>query len=279
MVEHNTELDKEGKKYLPEGVALSVDRLFDAENIVDDINEWKDNTNRSDLRHFDTTDAQEPKPKDIVRKLTGRTSGEQVLESEPDRLVSKGVAGDKLARYKKKINNFDTFKQAVEKAWNSDHSLKNLWNEVKGSKDEVFMAMYNTDTVQKWVKENNFEDMMSYLMQRFNIERLRAERVYNRLPIKRKDSLLKRVISSQGKVKVVQKKVVKKPEIRRIRQVSWKGTTYRRSKPVKFTDNQIEFLSRRQNRPLARVHEEYVSRFDFRTELSLRNKLYRLRRS
>lgn len=278
MVEHNTELDEEGKKYLPEGMPLSVDRLFDANKITDDINEWKDKTNRMDLRHFDTIDAQEPKPKDIVKGITGRTSGEQVLESEPDRLVSKGVAGERLAKYKEKIINFETFKKAIESAWASDPSLKNLWEEVKGSKDDVFMSMYNENIIQKWLADNNKDSMISYLMKRYNVEKGRAERLYTRLPVKRKKTLLNLIISKQGKVKVVKKKVPKMPKTIRIRQVSRGGTTYLRSKPSRFTELQIDFLLRRQNRPLARIHEEYNSRFpNYRTESSLRNKLYRSR--
>jgi len=276
-VQHNTELDKEAKKYLPEGMALSVDRLFDAEKITDDINEWKTKTNRMDLRHFDTKDAQEPKVKDIVKRLTGRTSGEQVLESEPDRLVGEGVAGRVLSQYKKSIVNFESFKKAVELAWKRDASLKNLWGEVKGSKDEVFMEMFKSKVVQDWLKDNNYGGIIKSLMKKFNIEQKRAERLYARLPPKKQQSLLNRVIEGK-KPKVVKAVAVKKPKVVRITQVSKAGTQYTRVKPQRWTTNELRFILSRRNRPVERVLEEYNSFFpENRTISSLRNKIYRAR--
>lgn len=276
-VQHDSDLEREAKKYLPEGMALSVDRFKDAEIIHDDINKWKNNTNRSDLRHFDTKDAREPKVKDIVKRLTGKTSGEQILQSEPDRLVGQGRAGDLLNQYKKGIVNFESFKKAIELAWKKDASLKNLWKEVKGSKDDVFKEMFNTTVVQQWLKDNNYGDIVSSLMKKFNIGQKRAERLYARLPPKKQQSLLNRVIEGK-KPRLVKAVAVKKPKIVKITQVSKAGTSYSRVKPQRWTTNELRFILSRRNRPVERVLEEYNSFFpENRTISSLRNKIYRSR--
>lgn len=283
MVRHNTAFDRMGKRYLPEGHALDIDRAFTSETVVTDINEWKDRTNKVDLKNYDTKDAQEPSVKEVLKKETGMTSGDEAMIEEPERFLNSGTRTRELIEgIKDKIVNFESFKKYMEEAFRGDDSLRYLvgkGNRGGNPSDDGFKAIFNTKEVQKWLKENTGDIGVRYLMKRYNIEHGRATNVWNRM----NDNQRSNVLSRASGIRIVKSKITKEPVVRKqtipkIKQTSRRGTSYERAKPTRWTQNEIRFIASRRRMPLPRILEEYNSFFRNkpRTISSIRNKIYRL---
>jgi len=260
MVEHNTTLDRLGKKWLPEGHALDVDRGFKAEDVVTDINKWKTKTDRLDLKGFDTPSAKEPTSRQVRRKLSGRTSGDDAMVEEPDRFVRQGTVTRQLIdRVKHKIYNFESFKKWVSESYKNDDGLWNLIE--KGDPTEGgFQALFNTPYIQSLIKQNASALGISFIKKKHHVEQKRAERIWYSLSPQTREKAVRVALRQRygtTELKILQRKV----SIPRIRQRAGSGTTYYRVKPVKWTSNQVRFVSSRRGLSSERVLEEYNSFF------------------
>ncbi len=276
--------DEIKSQWFPEGDALDSDRSKDAKKQfsykdVEEFDKWKKDHSRSDLKGFDDKASKEPSTKDILKKISGGRSGEDVLQNEADRFSDPtSEAGRFLRKYKDKIYNFESFKQAVKQAWDKDgESIKNLYENIrKKNLDEVLTPLFNTKEVQKWLMENNESNIIQKIQKKYKVEPRRARIIYERLSPQSKERLLKAVSQAQPKIRMVEQKPAQKPQMALIRQVSKAGTRYTRVKPMRWTENQILFLQARRGLPLERVLETYNQTFqNNRTLSSLRNKLYR----
>jgi len=273
---HNTERERKAMQYLPEGHNLDVDRSYTAQTVVTDINEWKNKTNRVDLRGFDTKDAKEPSPRKLIKKL-----GIGYVESESDRFMRDNQESKRLLeRYKTRIVDFQTFKKAVKEAWSKDMSLRNLLEEMK---EKDYEALFNTGEMQSWIKENVEVTGIQLLMRRMNVGEGRATRVWSKLPQSSKLKILK-----QGRLKPIGKrskdvlsttKGIQREAQRLIEQRARGGSLYSRTRPQRWSELQSRYIINNENLPLTRLLERYNQLFpqSRRTISSLRNKRYRLR--
>jgi hypothetical protein len=283
--------DEIKEKWFPEGHSLDTDRGREAQEVftekeVKKFEAWKKDHAHSDLKGFDTPDAKELTPRQVVKKITGRRSGEDAILDEPSRFTDpKTGAGADISKYSKQIRDFNSFKQVVKQAWGQKHgdSIKNLYDDIsKGNLDEVLKTLYLTKQVQSWLNENRKPDMIKAIMQRFGVEQQRAIRVFDRLSPSAKEKLLTRVIKSKEPrlVREPKKGISKRINIPMIRQVSSKGKQYSRAKPKRWTDMQTRFLKNNRSLPLDNLIERYNMVFakERRTISSLKNKIYRLKR-
>jgi len=277
--------DEIKKNVFPEGGALATDRGIDAKkqfNISDvkAYEEWRKDHSKSDLKGYDDRASKEPSAREIAKKISGGKSGEDVLFDEADRFSDPtSEAGRLLRKYKNNIYDFETFKQVVKQAWDvPGESIKNLYDNIsKKNLDAVLKPLFDTKQVQKWLKDNNMSEMIARIRKRYKVEPERARKIYERLTPSGKERLLKIVSGKPIRIKEAPVKAPKKRVYGRIKQVSASGKSYFRSKPRKFTDNQILFLKARRGLPIARILETYNREFkEDRTKSSLQNKLYRL---
>lgn len=279
--------EKIKKKWFPESHALDTDRGILAKDVysyktVEQFNKWKKDPSRSDLRGFDTPDVKESSIREVLKKISGRASGEDVLLSEPERFTDLSTeAGRMLLKYKDHITNFDSFKKAVEMAWSKDgDSIKNLYDSItKGRLDSVLKPMFESSTIQGWLKHNRRGDMVNYIMKKYRVSQKRATRVFDKLTPRGKDRILKVINSKQPKINIVKIKQAKKPRIVQIRQLSKSGTIYKRTKPSRWDKNQIKFIESNKYKSLDMLLKDYNNFFkkNNRTISSLRNKIYRMR--
>jgi len=285
-IEHSTEIDDIGKQYIPESARLATDRgkSVKKKNLVDDPKEWvRRGTNRTDLRGFDTKSAKERSKKSVIKELKGirtaTTSGEDALIEEPDRFLK--YFPQQLSKQEmEKIVDFKTFKDAIRKVFGKDKSLANLFEDI-GGKDTGYMEVFNTDTVQQWVRENTDSLMVEYLMQKNNIERGRASDVWRNLTPVQKNKVISKFMSTK-KVRV--RTSTKIPtlvdgKVKLISQRSASGRTYQRRKPMQWTDMQETFIKNNKQKGWIWVEEFYNKIFpQSRTLSSMRNKFYRLKK-
>lgn len=197
MAKHNTQLDSEAKKYLPEGHALDVDRRFNAKTVTTSLEEYKKDTANKDLAGFDSRKQKEPSIKEIKKKITGENSGDDVLLNEPERLLKSGqLTRNLIEKDKDKIYDFNSFIDVVKKSWGSDGSLGVLLDNTR--KNESFKNMFNQPLIQSWINENTNHTNMNYIMKKFNVEPIRASNILRKLPTSAKSKLF--MISRRRKI-------------------------------------------------------------------------------
>lgn len=281
MAKHNTDLDKVGKQYLPEGFNLAVDRSRTARTVTKDVGRWRDKTNRMDLKGFDTRSARETPVSTIVKKIRGirgrTSSGEDALFEEPLRFVRRGQRTRELLEdVKDEIYDFESFKVAVKKSWSTDGSLRELVNDI--TRDDAWQLLYNTPLIQSWVKGNTDDLGIDLIMHKYNIERNRARNVFQKLDAKSRARLFKDTkVGVRVKPTVV--KVAVKPKIPMLRQKSKGGKFYQRTKPQRWTKLEERLLKNNKGKSTAKIFDIYRRVFSDkgRTDSSIRNKIYRLK--
>jgi len=190
MVKHNSQLDSEAKKYLPEGHSLDVDRRYNAKTVTKSLEEWKKNTSKMDLAGFDDRSAKEPSVKEVKKIITGGNSGDEVLMDEPERLLQSGqLTRNLIEKDKDKIYDFESFINVVKNSWRTDGSLGILLDNTRNN--ESFRNMFNQPLVQSWINENTNYVNMKYIMKKFRIEPNRASNILNKLPTSVKSKLFR----------------------------------------------------------------------------------------
>jgi hypothetical protein len=235
--------------------------------------------NRSDLKDFDTTNAREPSEREIKSELR-RTMGVGYVESEPERFMHPNHETRKLLEeHKAEIGDYASFKEVLNRVWGKDHSLKDL---VKSMTEADYEALFNTSTVKEWVDGNTAEITIQGLMQRFNIERKKAETVYEKLNVDNRRKILTSLM--RGRKITIRPEATQTPapttprfQPPTVTQRSRWGTSYSRAKPLKWQGIQTEFIRNNQALPAKALHALYNQTFSQpRSIIAVRNKRRRM---
>lgn len=275
-IKPNTEISDIGKQFLPEGLALATDRGKKAPVVP--LEEWKGKHNRTDLQGYDTPDAKERSKISVIKDLKGirghTTSGEDAMIEEPERFLkyyNQQLTKEELS----KIIDFQSFKEATRKVFQKDPSLPTLWENIHG-REAGLKEVFKTDAVQQWINQNSESFVIDYIMAKKNVGRLKAQSSYNRLSLKQKNRLISKVIRGVPiKIRARQERI---PRIKLITQIR-DGKPYQRTKPVRWTDMQENFVRNNKSRGLKWVTDYYNNIFpDARTKRSVQNKFYRVRK-
>jgi hypothetical protein len=186
-----------------------------------------------------------------------------------------------LQNNKDDILDYESFKQVLKKSWAGDNALNQLING-KFAKESDFKALFETDLVQSWLQQNIENVAIPVIMRLKNIEEGRARQVWNRLPARKRGALLTKINKGQRikvRRKTVKPDITPKGKVKLIKQTRG-GKTYKRAKPVKWSEMQEKFVENNASRGLKWVTQYYNRIFpDYRTQGSITNKYYRLRKS
>ena len=285
-IEHNTELDKIGKKSLPEGFgskhphvdALAVDRRKQAKVVTDDPATWRRlGTNKSDLKGFDTK--RSPKTAEKATRRLLYDQGVGYVEQEPDRFLREDQQSRRLLEQNKdKILDYQTFKQVIKQSWGQDTSLNQLVNGTY-AKESDFKALFEQGIVQQWLQQNIENTAIPVLMRQLNIEEGRARSVWARLPARKRGKLLTKINQGQ-KLRVKRKTVIPTLKQGRVKLIKYQrgGKTFQRAKPVKWTAMQEKFIVNNKDKGIKYLFDFYNRIFkNPRTESAIRNKMYRIK--
>jgi len=263
-IKHNTNLDREAKKYLPESHKLDVDRLFTAERVVTDINEWKDRTDKVDLKGFDTRDAKEKSIDKVLMSNYGvKTTADLVLMTEPDRFLRNDQESRRLLeKNKDKIYDFNSFKEQLKGAWGQDSSLLNLLDNVTDF-DKCLKPMFSQSVVQSWLQENIRPQLIQYIKKKFNVEPIRAMRIISKL-----DDSTRRKLYIKAKFKSLPK--IRIPKAR-------KPSIGIRKTP-RWSEQEKNIIKQNLDIHPDRITEIFKQAGYNRSDTSIRNTYYRFRR-
>lgn len=272
MAEHNTSLDDLGKQYLPEGYRLDHDRGFTAQKVTTDVDQWKKSTNKMDLKGFDTRKLRESSKRKLLH-----TQGVGYVEQEPDRFMRSGQVSRKLIeKQKDKILDYESFKEVLKDAWGEDPSLSKFFTKHDSFRESDYEALFNTPVIQEWL-ENNIKNLAIPLLQKqLNIERDRAEYVFNHLTAKKKGQVLSAILRKGAKVHRIRMGKVKRQGVK-VRMAS--GKTYYRRKAQKWTNIQVRYLINNHHLSTKEIVDYYNKIFtNKRSYSSISTKIRRLKR-
>ena len=285
-VEQNSDRDLTLKKvYFPTGADLQRDRQVRANQVFkpDQVKQWlKTGVNKSDLDGFDTPDAREPSQRQVTSRLH-RQGIVNYVESEPERFLHPRHETRKLLDgVKNEMTDYESFKRAVNKAWGSDKSLSHL---VKNMTEADYKALFETDTIKKWVESNGSDFIITGIMQRFNVERERATAIYGKMPEQSRQrfasSLLRgnRVTLRHAAEPSTEGRALPPTLAQGIRQRRG-NTEYTRSKMAKWSMLQVQFLQNNKQLPRKSLYNLYNATFpEKRTQGSINNKVKRISHS
>jgi len=197
-------------------------------------------------------------------------------DDERDRYFNKGsVTRELIEKIRYDIYDYESFVELLKNAFSEDASLHGLINH-PNFEDNSFRTLFSHPLIQKWIKINDHDRTIKYISRQSRVSIAQARDMFNRLTERDKSRV--RIASTQ-KRKITIKKRQEKPKkrLKRITQISKAGTTYRRSKPQRWTELQVRFLNNNRQERVARLLEIYNLLFPEipRTESSLKNKLYR----
>lgn len=211
------EIERRGKRLYPEGLSLSIDRSKDAELVfspdkIKDWEKWREMKNKSDMKGYDDTSAQERPVRLVKRDISGG-----YVASEPDRFLrSKQKSRKMLEEQKELMHDYDSFKEAVEKAWHADR--KGLSNLLDAMHEADFKALYEQPLIQDWIENNQRPMLIQYIMKRYKLEPVRASRVVIGLSSKVRNRLyllaVKRKLPKVQVLRRVPRRAANKPRIK-----------------------------------------------------------------
>lgn len=266
------EMEQKLKDLYPESRALDMDRVYDAETMLDpekpeDVQRWNDSKDSIDLRGFDDRSAREPNKKEVLQRNIRGDSGDGVIMTEPDRLVDpNSQAGKLIADNKDEIKDYASFIRAVKNAWESDDALPSLIDNI--SYDSSFQEMFKHPTIQGYIDENTKPDMINYIIKKFGVEPVRASNIINKLP----RSIRAKLYHKAQRTRLPK---IRLPKARPIRRPVGRQTTSRR----RWSEQEINILRANQDVSPERATEILnANSTQNRSFASVRNKLYRIRR-
>lgn len=259
------------EEWYPKGSSLATDRKIQAQTVFkpNQVDQWlKKGINRSDLQGYDTPDAREPSFKAIRSALhSSQTLG--YVESEPDRFMHDRQQTRRLLEgVKDKVVDYRSFKIAVDEAWSKDKSLKFL---VKNMLESDYEALFKTPKVQQWLKSNTSTALIAGLMRRFSVDRDRAQAIYERMNEDSRNKLLAAFMHSRPlrvAPRIEPEPMPRTPSVPLITQRSRSGRSYSRSKPIKWSDMELEFLHNNRQMPLRTLTDLHNNTFSTRRTLS-----------
>lgn len=259
---------------MPKGSNINIKQSF-----TGNVNptRWKDSTKQKPVSIGKT--------KSI--KSSSRSNSKAVYpEEEPERYYNPNHVSYKLLeKVKDKIFDFKSFEEILSSEWSKDLSLKSL---VESMQPVDFEALYNTDTMQRWVKENQREigiDALMKLNKKIDCDTANAQ--WDRLSRDKQIEIISSVkaggINFSRRLKKIPK-VKFTANIPFIKQKASSGKIYKRAKPQKWSALQENYI---RNKILVQpdvtaknIIDEYNKIFlkALRTKDSLRNKIYRTKR-
>jgi len=130
--------------------AIQTDKSQEADVVhpTSDIDKWKDNKSRSDLKGYD--DKKRFRSYAKVKRNTGGSGDDSVAE-RPDDYMQRYFDKYVPNRNQLKITDFASFKHAIAQGWVNDPSLKNLLTQLS---DKGFAHLYNTQKIKELIKAN-----------------------------------------------------------------------------------------------------------------------------
>jgi len=213
----------------------------------------------------------------------GRAIGSDYVSQEPDRFVRQGQVTKKLIdNVKDKFVNFESFKLNVTQEWNKDTSLQNLINSMT-QKD--WQSLYNTSEVQSMIKNNTEIKARIYLAKKLNVSEQKAGVLLGKMTKERYRKFLNNVNSTDRAYDLLMAKQTQPKtqaqtyNIMTLHQTARSGKKYERSKPQRWTDEQVTFL-KNYNGFRAKDIEPLYNRFfaNKRTTNSISTKVLRLKK-
>jgi len=274
------ELEEKLKRIYPESRSLEIDRQFRAEETVDPsdqigLRRWQERPTRMDVEGFDTPDAREPTPNEVMRLIEGRPKGKDYIKMReidghaPDSFVEPTFeAGRLIAKKKEKIVDFESMKNAVREAWKEDGNLISLLPYLT---DRDYEVLYNHPTMQSYIQDNIKPFLINFVMKRYGVEPIRASKIVGRLSSQQRNKLYEKAREQK-----IPRLIVKGATIRR----RTKSTLESKKKRSRWSQEEINFI--RQNRGLSpeRLFEAFNRVFSNKRSFSaVRNRLYRERKS
>jgi len=278
-------LDRMAKQVLPDSFKLESDRGRNAKVVLNpdkpkEFKRWKDATNKTDLKGFDTKKEKEKSIREINKSLHLG-----YIESDPERFVREGHETRRLIdSVKDKIFDKESMIKAVSEVWKKESSLKSFWKEQDWIKKRDWEALFNTSHLQSIIKQNSVLPLVKMIQKQYNINVNKAQAIYDKLPQRKKNQLIQKHILGIKKPKTKTIKVKKARPIfdslpKAKRQKSKAGTYYIRTKPQKWSAMQQKFLKNNQNQKVDDLVRIYNNTFSAkRTKSSLYTKLYRLKK-
>ena len=268
------EMEEKLKTIYPESRGLDFDRRFDAKKMLDpskpdDLQKWIKDPKHSDIKGFDDTSAKEPSIKKVAIRVAGGDSGDEVLQDEPERMVDPASQAGKLIQANKdKIVDYASFVKVVKSAWRDDDALPSLLDNVKN--DNSFKEMFKHPTIQGYVDANTKPAMINYIMKKFNVEPVRASNIVNRL-----NTSLRAKLYSRAKRTKLPRIIIPKGRARPRARLIGRQTTTRRA----WSEQEHNIIRANKESPTERVAEIFNTTTGYnRSYISIRNKLYRIRR-
>jgi len=263
MALSNADIESMGKDIVPEGSGLERDRNITAQTILDPNNakdwlKYKQQHSKLDMRGFDTRKQKEPTIKSVIHSITGHTN---YIATDPDRFVKAGSVTRKVIdSVADEMKDFKSFKKAIEKAFMKDDSLKHFFENGKWVFENDFKALWETDHIQQIVKKNQRVPLVDYIMTKFDVEPIRAGKILDSMTAVEQAHLLvkletnktyqKALKRSSGGVKIMRAerprpttpaKIKMENMVRQLTKQG--GNRYLRSKPTKWTINEIRIVS------------------------------------
>lgn len=278
-------LDQLASQVLPKGFKLTADRGHTAKIVLDpnsasQFERWSKNTNKTDLKGYDT--------KQTSKRAIMKDISLGYIESEADRLTREGQESNRVIdSVADLIKDRQSMEEAIKNAFEKHKSLFNLVGKKAEIKSADWDALFMTKKIQDIIKNNNSSLLINYIKRKYNVDDQRAELVVNKLSKNKRLKLIEEASSMPSSKQPVTKIKVKKQSVQEKlgipilkKQKSKTGTYYRRSKPRKFSSLELQFLQNNQEKPISEINKLFNFTFaKKRTLNSLRNKLYRLKKS
>jgi len=273
------------KKFVPDGFKLEKDRSYNAKVVLDPDNpanfkRWKKNTNKVDLRGFDTRKEKELSLRQVLKK-----SSLGYIESEPDRFVAEGYETRRLIdSIADKIYDKESMIKEITSVWKRDNGLRSFWDSGEWITKGDWEALFKTGYIQGIIKNNVVEPVLSAIRDKYKVSDFKARQVFEKLS-EEKINLIYQA-TRRGKIKqikIIKKKKTINPILASIprakRQMSKGGIFYQRTKPQIWSKMQEKFLINNSKQPILDLFKVYNSTFSVkRTMGSLQNKIYRLKK-
>jgi hypothetical protein len=247
------------KKLYPESRSLDVDREYNAQEILEptesNIKKWAKNTDRSDIKGFDSRiNPREPSVKSVLRSGKGGLGEPRYIADQsegnvaPDKFAREDFeAGRLIKEQQAKIKDFDSMKSAISNAWRKDKGLTEL---VDTMKEDDWQVMWNHPTIQHYFDRNTRPLITRYLMLKFKVEPARASIIMNKMNPRMRSNLVRKLRTDYVNMVV---KGIRMP------------TTYTRAR---WTKEETVFVRANLALPADEVARAYASAFNKRRTVS-----------
>jgi hypothetical protein len=159
--------EDEARKFLS-GRALDIDRSKNAKTITNKIDEWKNKTNKVDLKGFDDTTRKQLS----IKEISGATRGVNVMTDEADRLIKY------LEPFKDKIYDKKSLENQMRSVFCNPNSFGSLGDYIYTGAIDIF---WEQALIKGWIANNNRNNIINFIKRKYKVDSYRAEEVFNRI--------------------------------------------------------------------------------------------------